>query len=122
MLTDFLLASRKTKVGAGSRGWGASALRVPPACATTGCEACTPAADTILHLPPDLDSEVSSVGLGTILRPNKPKSHSYFQSVSVTKVTLPDGVSVPAGAERRDLETLSLWLGSLSGLHTLHRQ
>ncbi|XP_014116346.1 PREDICTED: HCLS1-associated protein X-1 isoform X3 [Pseudopodoces humilis] len=39
----------------------------------------------------DLDSQVSSVGLGTILRPNEPKSHSYFQSVSVTKVTLPDG-------------------------------
>ncbi|XP_052653737.1 HCLS1-associated protein X-1 isoform X1 [Harpia harpyja] len=40
----------------------------------------------------DLDSQVSSTGLGTILRPNEPKSHSYFQSVSVTKVTLPDGV------------------------------
>ncbi|XP_058716777.1 HCLS1-associated protein X-1 isoform X1 [Poecile atricapillus] len=39
----------------------------------------------------DLDSQVSSAGLGTILRPNEPKSHSYFQSVSVTKVTLPDG-------------------------------
>lgn len=52
----------------------------------------------ILHLPPDLDSQVSSEGLETILRPNEPKSHSYFQSVSVTKVTLPDGVSVPARA------------------------
>uniref|UniRef100_A0A8C9ND95 HCLS1 associated protein X-1 n=1 Tax=Serinus canaria TaxID=9135 RepID=A0A8C9ND95_SERCA len=39
----------------------------------------------------DLDSQVSSAGLGTILRPNEPRSHSYFQSVSVTKVTLPDG-------------------------------
>ncbi|XP_041253262.1 HCLS1-associated protein X-1 [Onychostruthus taczanowskii] len=39
----------------------------------------------------DLDSQVSSAGLGTILRPNEPESHSYFQSVSVTKVTLPDG-------------------------------
>uniref|UniRef100_A0A663EIN3 HCLS1 associated protein X-1 n=1 Tax=Aquila chrysaetos chrysaetos TaxID=223781 RepID=A0A663EIN3_AQUCH len=40
----------------------------------------------------DLDSQVFSTGLGTILRPNEPKSHSYFQSISVTKVTLPDGV------------------------------
>ncbi|XP_057254617.1 HCLS1-associated protein X-1 isoform X1 [Pezoporus wallicus] len=39
----------------------------------------------------DLDSQVSSAGLGTILRPGEPKAHSYFQSVSVTKVTLPDG-------------------------------
>lgn len=62
------------------------------------------------------------MGLGMILRPNEPKSHSYFQSVSVTKVTLPDGVSVPAGAERRDLGIPSPWLGSLLGLHTFHRQ
>ncbi|KAM4755487.1 HCLS1-associated protein X-1 [Cyanocitta cristata] len=48
----------------------------------------------------DLDSQVSSVGLGTILRPNEPKSHSYFQSVSVTKVTLPDG----AVEERRTVQ------------------
>ncbi|XP_062367538.1 HCLS1-associated protein X-1 isoform X2 [Cinclus cinclus] len=48
----------------------------------------------------DLDSQVSSVGLGTILRPNEPKSHSYFQSVSVTKVTLPDG----AVEERRTMQ------------------
>ncbi|XP_075301334.1 HCLS1-associated protein X-1 [Opisthocomus hoazin] len=39
----------------------------------------------------DLDSQVSSAGLGTILRPDEPASRSYFQSVSVTKVTLPDG-------------------------------
>ncbi|XP_009707879.1 PREDICTED: HCLS1-associated protein X-1, partial [Cariama cristata] len=44
-----------------------------------------------------LDSQVSSAGLGTILRADEPKSHSYFQSVSITKVTLPDGVSVPCG-------------------------
>ncbi|XP_056178525.1 HCLS1-associated protein X-1 isoform X2 [Falco biarmicus] len=42
----------------------------------------------------DLDSHVSSAGLGTILKPDEPKSRSYFQSVSVTKVTLPDGGSV----------------------------
>uniref|UniRef100_A0A8C3JLQ1 HCLS1 associated protein X-1 n=1 Tax=Calidris pygmaea TaxID=425635 RepID=A0A8C3JLQ1_9CHAR len=50
--------------------------------------------------PPDLDSQVSSGGLGTILRPDEPKSHSYFQSVSVTKVTLPDG----AVEERRTVQ------------------
>lgn len=33
------------------------------------------------------------MGLGTILRPHEPQPRSYFQSVSVTKVTLPDGVS-----------------------------
>ncbi|XP_009889894.1 PREDICTED: HCLS1-associated protein X-1 [Charadrius vociferus] len=48
----------------------------------------------------DLDSQVSSAGLGTILRPDEPKSHSYFQSVSVTKVTLPDG----AVEERRTVQ------------------
>ncbi|XP_071583357.1 HCLS1-associated protein X-1 isoform X2 [Heliangelus exortis] len=48
----------------------------------------------------DLDSQVSSVGLGTILRPQEPKPHSYFQSVSVTKVTLPDG----AVEERRTVQ------------------
>uniref|UniRef100_A0A663MBB8 Uncharacterized protein n=1 Tax=Athene cunicularia TaxID=194338 RepID=A0A663MBB8_ATHCN len=47
-----------------------------------------------------LDSQVSSAGLGTILRPDEPKSHSYFQSVSVTKVTLPDG----AVEERRTVQ------------------
>ncbi|XP_009998088.1 PREDICTED: HCLS1-associated protein X-1 [Chaetura pelagica] len=46
---------------------------------------------TIPHFSTDLDSQVSSAGLGTILRPEEPKSRSYFQSVSVTKVTLPDG-------------------------------
>ncbi|KQK76065.1 HCLS1-associated protein X-1 [Amazona aestiva] len=48
----------------------------------------------------DLDSQVSSTGLGTILRPDEPKAHSYFQSVSVTKVTLPDG----AVEERRTVQ------------------
>lgn len=71
-------------------------------CAATASGAYPCAAATILHLPPDLDSQVSSVGLETILRPNEPKSHSYFRSVSVTKVTLPDGVSVPA-------DTAGLW-------------
>uniref|UniRef100_A0A8B9PFL1 Uncharacterized protein n=1 Tax=Apteryx owenii TaxID=8824 RepID=A0A8B9PFL1_APTOW len=41
----------------------------------------------------DLDSQVSSAGLGTILQPDEPKPRSYFQSVSITKVTLPDGVT-----------------------------
>ncbi|KAM6234233.1 HCLS1-associated protein X-1 [Porphyrio hochstetteri] len=48
----------------------------------------------------DLDSQVSSAGLGTILRPDEPKSRSYFQSISVTKVTLPDG----AVEERRTVQ------------------
>ncbi|XP_027487097.1 HCLS1-associated protein X-1 [Corapipo altera] len=48
----------------------------------------------------DLDSQVFSAGLGTILRPEEPKSRSYFQSVSVTKVTLPDG----AVEERRTVQ------------------
>ncbi|KAM6112600.1 HCLS1-associated protein X-1-like [Phoenicopterus ruber ruber] len=48
----------------------------------------------------DLDSQVSSAGLGTILRPDEPRSRSYFQSVSVTKVTLPDG----AVEERRTVQ------------------
>ncbi|KAK2540108.1 hypothetical protein Q9966_004680 [Columba livia] len=48
----------------------------------------------------DLDSQVSSAGLGTILRPNEPESRSYFKSVSVTKVTLPDG----AVEERRTVQ------------------
>ncbi|XP_031462274.1 HCLS1-associated protein X-1 [Phasianus colchicus] len=46
----------------------------------------------------DLDSQVSSAGLGTILRPQQPLS--YFQSVSVTTVTLPDG----AVEERRTVQ------------------
>ncbi|XP_072214840.1 HCLS1-associated protein X-1 [Excalfactoria chinensis] len=46
----------------------------------------------------DLDSHVSSAGLGTILRPQQPRS--YFQSVSVTTVTLPDG----AVEERRTVQ------------------
>uniref|UniRef100_A0A8C3CJV7 HCLS1 associated protein X-1 n=1 Tax=Cairina moschata TaxID=8855 RepID=A0A8C3CJV7_CAIMO len=48
----------------------------------------------------DLDSQVSSAGLGTILRPHEPQPRSYFQSVSVTKVTLPDG----AVEERRTVQ------------------
>ncbi|XP_074837325.1 HCLS1-associated protein X-1 isoform X2 [Carettochelys insculpta] len=39
----------------------------------------------------DLDSQVSSEGLETVLRPGQPKAHSYFRSVSVTTVTGPDG-------------------------------
>lgn len=46
----------------------------------------------------DLDSQVSSAGLSTILRPRQPRS--YFQSVSVTTVTLPDG----AVEERRTVQ------------------
>lgn len=38
----------------------------------------------------DLDSKVSQEGLGPVLQP-QPKS--YFKSVSVTKITRPDGVS-----------------------------
>lgn len=51
--------------------------------------------------PADLDSQVSSAGLGTILRPDEPQPRSYFKSVSVTKVTLPDGVSVLCPVPRR---------------------
>ncbi|XP_067395338.1 HCLS1-associated protein X-1 isoform X3 [Emydura macquarii macquarii] len=39
----------------------------------------------------DLDSQVSSEGLETILRPGEPRARSYFQSVSVTTVMGPDG-------------------------------
>ncbi|XP_075763487.1 HCLS1-associated protein X-1 [Pelodiscus sinensis] len=39
----------------------------------------------------DLDSRVSSEGLETVLRAGEPKAPSYFQSVSVTTVTRPDG-------------------------------
>lgn len=39
---------------------------------------------------PDLDSQVSQEGLGPLLQP-QPKS--YFKSISVTKITKPDGVS-----------------------------
>ncbi|KAM8921097.1 HCLS1-associated protein X-1 [Pelodytes ibericus] len=41
----------------------------------------------------DLDSEVSSKGLEAILTPSKPRSSSYFQSVSVSRVTRPDGTT-----------------------------
>lgn len=39
----------------------------------------------------DLDSQVSSGGLDNILTRTEPKTKSYFKSVSVTKVTSPDG-------------------------------
>ncbi|XP_064032190.1 HCLS1-associated protein X-1 isoform X4 [Pogoniulus pusillus] len=42
-------------------------------------------------------------GLGTILCPEEPKCQSYFQSVSVTRVTLPDG----AVQERRTVQDSS---------------
>lgn len=48
---------------------------------------------------PDLDSAVSSRGLDQILtppagqHPNQPRARSFFQSVVVTKVLKPDGVS-----------------------------
>lgn len=44
----------------------------------------------------DLDSQVSQEGLGPVLQP-QPKS--YFKSVSVTKITKPDGVSWKRGVE-----------------------
>uniref|UniRef100_A0A8B9G1T4 HCLS1 associated protein X-1 n=1 Tax=Amazona collaria TaxID=241587 RepID=A0A8B9G1T4_9PSIT len=70
----------------------------------------------------DLDSQVSSAGLGTILRPDEPKAHSYFQSVSVTKVTLPDG----AVEERRTVQdsqgrretTVTRWRGDQAFITT----
>lgn len=47
-----------------------------------------------LSPPVDLDSQVSQEGLGPVLQP-QPKS--YFKSVSVTKITRPDGVSWERG-------------------------
>lgn len=44
----------------------------------------------------DLDSQVSQEGLGPVLQP-QPKS--YFKSVSVTKITKPDGVSWKRGVK-----------------------
>ncbi|XP_063296495.1 HCLS1-associated protein X-1 isoform X1 [Pelobates fuscus] len=41
----------------------------------------------------DLDSEVSSKGLDAFLGPSGPKSSSYFQSVSVSRVTKADGTT-----------------------------
>lgn len=93
-----------------------------PPCATTASGGvCPPAVATTFPLPPDLDSQVSSAGLGTLLTPSEPKS--YFQSVSVTKVTLPDGVSVPAGAAGLGgaAGTIPRGLGGLSGLLSLPR-
>lgn len=96
-LTRLLLTSRKTKVGAGNGAAGSlrSLLYLPVLLQPSGHVPTLPSPSHIS--PADLDSQVSSAGLGTILRPDEPKSHSYFQSVSVTKVTLPDGVSVPCG-------------------------
>uniref|UniRef100_A0A8V5GXX5 Uncharacterized protein n=1 Tax=Melopsittacus undulatus TaxID=13146 RepID=A0A8V5GXX5_MELUD len=51
----------------------------------------------------DLDSEVSAAGLGPVLRGelrDHRDHHRYFQSVSVTRVTLPDG----AVEERRTVQ------------------
>lgn len=103
------------------QGPGGSAFPVLPVPTATAGGAHPGAAATDSLCPADLDSQVSSVGLGTILRPDEPKSHSYFQSVSVTKVTLPDGVSVPAvqrwaGA---DLRTLSPARGAEPGRRSL---
>ncbi|XP_059499035.1 LOW QUALITY PROTEIN: HCLS1-associated protein X-1 [Stegostoma tigrinum] len=39
----------------------------------------------------DLDSRVNSEGLDKILKPSEPQTRSYFKSVSVSKVVLPDG-------------------------------
>uniref|UniRef100_H3AYH4 HCLS1 associated protein X-1 n=1 Tax=Latimeria chalumnae TaxID=7897 RepID=H3AYH4_LATCH len=39
----------------------------------------------------DLDSQVTSEGLDKVLKPSEPKANSYFKSVSITKVTGPDG-------------------------------
>uniref|UniRef100_A0A8D1BRZ0 HCLS1-associated protein X-1 n=1 Tax=Sus scrofa TaxID=9823 RepID=A0A8D1BRZ0_PIG len=44
----------------------------------------------------DLDSQVSQEGLGPVLQP-QPKS--YFKSISVTKITKPDGVSWERGVK-----------------------
>ncbi|XP_048476252.1 HCLS1-associated protein X-1 [Rhincodon typus] len=38
-----------------------------------------------------LDSRVNSEGLDKILKPSEPQTRSYFKSVSVSKVVLPDG-------------------------------
>ncbi|XP_055552779.1 HCLS1-associated protein X-1 isoform X1 [Falco cherrug] len=97
----------------GSAAVGACHRGVGPCVPATGCFASpSPARGFALQLddaPPaspgpkedqDLDSHVSSAGLGTILKPDEPKSRSYFQSVSVTKVTLPDG----AVEERRTVQ------------------
>ncbi|KAM6106489.1 HCLS1-associated protein X-1 [Pterocles gutturalis] len=59
-----------------------------------------PLAPPALKEDQDLDSQVSSAGLGTILRPKEPPSRLFFQSVSVTRVTLPDG----AVEERRTVQ------------------
>jgi len=80
-------ALKEDQGGCQERGHGVSGL---PHAASPRC--CRHLASS----PADLDSQVSSAGLGTILRPDEPASRSYFQSVSVTKVTLPDGVSVPS--------------------------
>ncbi|KAM9514898.1 LOW QUALITY PROTEIN: HCLS1-associated protein X-1 [Guaruba guarouba] len=84
--------------GSGSGGrWGV--LGVTSACFALQLDG-APLAPPGLKADQDLDSQVSSAGLSTILRPGEPKAHSYFQSVSVTKVTLPDG----AVEERRTVQ------------------
>ena len=127
-----LLASRKTKVGAGSGAAGSlpSPLYLPALPQPSGR---VPALLSPSRISPtDLDSQVSSAGLGTILRPDEPKCRSYFQSVSVTKVTLPDGVSVPCGCShgswvtwghrpRRKEQSLGWWR-CFSGLGVLRRR
>ncbi|XP_072405093.1 HCLS1-associated protein X-1 isoform X2 [Chiloscyllium punctatum] len=51
----------------------------------------------------DLDSRVNSEGLDKILKPSEPRTGSYFKSVSVSKVVLPDG-SVEERRVTRDAE------------------
>ncbi|XP_062453921.1 HCLS1-associated protein X-1 [Rhea pennata] len=78
---------------------GPGAAREPPWRPFVGLEDPQPAAPGLKE-DQDLDSQVSSAGLGTILRPDEPKPRSYFRSISVTKVTLPDG----AVEERRTVQ------------------
>ncbi|XP_027727053.1 HCLS1-associated protein X-1-like isoform X1 [Vombatus ursinus] len=54
--------------------------------------------DTATREDRDLDSQVSQEGLGQVLQP-QPKS--YFRSVSVTKITGPDGWGDPQTVEER---------------------
>lgn len=95
MFLRLLLPSGKTEVSARSRALVAlpSLFCLPTLPQPSGHVPTLPSPTRLC--PADLDSQVSSAGLGTILRPDEPQAHSYFQSVSVTKVTLPDGVSVP---------------------------
>ncbi|KAM4690088.1 HCLS1-associated protein X-1-like isoform 2-T2 [Rhinophrynus dorsalis] len=83
----------------GKYGWGDSSLRIP---------------EGEQRQDKDLDSEVSSQGLDTILRPAEPRSSSCFQSVSVSRVTRPDGTV----EERR---TVRDGQGNTSTTVTIHR-